>query len=80
MPSDGNTTDGVYRERGRLRSAAEERKLIRLALNDANSFAYWAPHERGWWPVFCESIERHWHEAEATGQRELADFSGGALA
>jgi len=73
-------TGGTYRERGRLRSAERERELIRLALNDANSFAFWAPHERDWWPVFCESIERHWDEAAATGQRELADFSGGAPA
>jgi hypothetical protein len=64
----------------KLRSAERERELIRLALNDANSFAFWAPHERDWWPIFCESIERHWNEAEATGQRELSDFVGDVLA
>jgi len=71
---------GTYHENGQLRSAARECELIRLALNDANSFAYCAPHQRDWWPVFCESIERHWDEAEATGQRSIADFYGGALA
>lgn len=81
LRADGGTVkDGTYRLNGRLRSAGRERELIRLALNDANSFSFWAPHERDWWPVFCESIERSWNDAEATGQRSIADFNGGALA
>ena len=76
VEDDGKT----YRANGRLRSAERERELIRLALNDANSFAFWAPHERDWWMVFCESIQRHWDEAEAVGQRSISDFNGGASA
>jgi len=73
----GAVADSTHRANGRLRSTEHERELIRLALNDANSFAFWAPHEREWWPVFCESLVRHWDEADATGQRSLADFYGG---
>lgn len=59
---------------GTLRSADRERELIRMALNSANGFAYWAPHERDWWSVFWEDIERSWDGADATGQRPLTDF------
>jgi len=65
----GAVADSTHRANGRLRSTERERELIRLA--------FWAPHEREWWPVFCESLVRHWDEADATGQRSLADFYGG---
>jgi hypothetical protein len=67
---------GTYRgPTGRPIDAAEENRLVRLALNDAWMFEVDAPKDRDFWGIFWSALERSQDRRFVTGAASLMDFA-----